>query len=93
MQALPAYTACMPEKQYTIRDVPPAVDRVLRRRARAEGKSLNAAAIEALARGLDLDAKPPEYTDLDALAGSWQEDKAFDRAVRDFERVDQDAWK
>ena len=31
--------------------------------------------------------------DLDALIGSWQEDKAFDRAVADFERVDEEAWK
>ena len=45
------------------------------------------------ARGLELDAKPVEHSDLDALIGSWQEDKAFDRAVADFERVDEEAWK
>jgi len=83
----------MSDKQYTIRAVPQPVDLALRRRARAEGKSLNAVAIEALERGLELDAKPREYTDLDALAGTWQEDKAFDRAIADFERVDEDAWK
>lgn len=83
----------MSEQQYTIRAVPPAVDRALRRRAKAEGKSLNAVAIEALERGLELDAIPHQHTDLDSLAGTWQEDKAFDRAVADFERVDEESWK
>jgi hypothetical protein len=34
-----------------------------------------------------------QYTDPDALAGSWQEDKAFDSAIADFERVDDDCGK
>ncbi len=79
--------------QYTIRAVPVTIDRALRRRAKPEAKSLNAVAVEALARGLELDAKPVEHTDLDALIGSWQEDPAFDRAIADFEREDQEAWK
>lgn len=79
--------------QYTIRTVPPAIDRALRRRAKQEAKSLNAVAVEALARGLELDAAPVEHADLDSLIGSWQEDKAFDRAIADFERVDEAAWK
>ena len=69
------------------------VDRALRRRARQESKSLNTVAVEALARGLELDAKPVQHTDLDGLIGSWQEDPAFDRAVAEFERIDAVAWK
>lgn len=83
----------MADMQYTIRTVPATIDRALRRRAKQEAKSLNAVAIEALARGLELDAQPVEHADLDALIGSWQEDKAFDRAIADFERVDEDMWK
>jgi hypothetical protein len=79
--------------QYTIRAVPSAIDRALRRRAKQEDKSLNTVAVEALARGLELDAKPAEHDDLDDLIGSWQEDKAFDRAVADFDRVDEEIWK
>ena len=93
MQAVPAYTACMPERQYTIRAVPAAIDRALRRRAKDEAKSLNAVVVEALARGLELEARPREHTDLDALIGSWQQDPAFDRAIADFGRVDEEAWK
>lgn len=79
--------------QYTIRAVPAAMDRALRQRAKREAKSLNTVALEALARGLELEAQPVEHTDLDALIGSWQEDPAFDRTVADFERVDEEAWK
>ena len=42
--------------------------------------------------GLELDPRPAEHTDLDHLIGSWQEDPAFDLAIVDFERVDEDAW-
>ena len=88
-----AISACIMSMQYTIRAIPPVIDRALRRRARQEAKSLNAVAVEALARGLELDAKPVEHTDLDALIGTWQEDPAFDQAIADFERVDPEAWK
>lgn len=54
---------------------------------------MNTVAIEALARGLDLDLKPAEYPDLDALIGTWQEDPGFDRAITDFERIDEEAWR
>lgn len=76
--------------QYTIRAVPPAIDRALRRRVKQEDKSFNAVAVEAFARDLELDAKPVEHTDLDSLVGSWHEDNAFDRAISDFERVDEE---
>ena len=79
--------------QYTIRSVPEAIDRAVRQRAKREAKSLNAVVVEALARGLELDAKPAEHTDLDYLIGTWREDPGFDLAIADFERVDEDAWK
>ena len=78
--------------QYTIRSIPDNIDRAVRHRARREDKSINAVVVEALARGLDLEAGPAEYRDLDHLIGTWQEDSAFDLAVADFERVDDDAW-
>ena len=80
-------------KQLTIRSVPVSIDEALRRLAKQQSKSLNTVALEMLARGLELDAKPVEYTDLDDLIGSWQEDPEFDRAVQDFEKVDDEAWQ
>ena len=70
--------------QYTIRSVPDATDRAVRQRAKDEAKSLNAVVVEALSRGLGLDAGPAEHTDLDHLVGTWQEDPDFDRAIADF---------
>lgn len=78
--------------QYTIRAVPDAVDHAIRQRARRESKSLNAVVVEAIARGLELDATPAVHTDLDDLIGTWQEDPEFERAVATFERIDKDAW-
>ena len=86
-----AYTACIMSKQYTIRSVPDSIDQALRRLAQQESKSINTVAVEALARGLSLDAQTIEYSDLDSLVGCWQEDLAFDEAVSDFERIDDEA--
>ena len=91
--ALIDYSACTMGKQYTIRSVSAAVDHAVRQRARREEKSLNTVVVEALVRGLELDAGPVVHTDLDHLIGSWEEDPEFDRAVAAFERIDEDAWK
>lgn len=79
--------------QYTIRAVPDEVDRALRLKAKRESKSLNAVVIDALARGLALDAAPARHTDLDHLVGTWQEDPDFDRAVAEFDRIDDESWQ
>lgn len=79
--------------QYTLRDIPPGVDHELRRRARAEGKSLNAIAIEALTRGAGLGDTPVRARDLSDIASTWQEDEDFDRAIADQDRVDEAMWR
>ena len=76
-------------RQYTIRDVPAAIDRALRQRAKQEGKSLNTVVLETLHQALGQAATPKEYTDLDGLIGSWQEDPEFERALQAFEQVDE----
>ena len=83
----------MKSRQYTLRAVPGDIDQALRRRAKQEAKSLNAVAVEALARGLQIATKPVVHTDLDGLVGSWEEDPAFDQAIADFGQVDEEAWK
>lgn len=78
--------------QYTIRNVPNAVDRELRETARKRGISLNEAALIALRRGLGVSEQPPEYDDLDDLVGTWKEDPLFDEAIKDQDRVDSELW-
>jgi hypothetical protein len=79
--------------QYTIRNVPKAVDRALRRHADRTAKSLNEVAIEALARGAGVDREAPEHHDIDFLFGSWVEDTAVDQALADQRKVDPGLWK
>lgn len=79
--------------QYTLRDIPLLLDSELRRRAKAEGKSLNAVAIEALVRGAGLRERPPRQRDLGDVAGTWQEDPDFDQAIADQDRIDDRLWR
>ena len=79
--------------QYTLRDIPPAVDTELRRRAQATGRSLNAIAIEVLKRGAGLGEAPFPQRDLADIAGTWVEDDEFDRAIKDQHRIDRRLWR
>jgi hypothetical protein len=69
------------------------VDQALRRRARAEGKSLNAVAMEAMVRGAGLGENPVRIRDLSDVAGTWAEDPAFDAAVKEQRRIDRRLWR
>lgn len=79
--------------QYTLRDIPPLLDSELRRRAKLEGKSLNTVALEALVRGTGLGDAPVRQRSLDDIAGTWQEDPEFDRAVADQQQIDESLWR
>jgi hypothetical protein len=85
-----AYITCM---QYTIRNVPKALDAALRARMKAESKSLNEVAVQALARGLGFSKEDVRYRDLSELAGSWKEDPEFDRAMSELHAIDRELWK
>jgi hypothetical protein len=78
--------------QYTLREIPLTVDQELRRRAKAEGKSLNTVAIEALVRGSGVDKIPIRQRDLSDITGTWQEDLEFDQAIADQHRIDERMW-
>ena len=95
MPAHAVYIAGMTEKstQYTIRKVPPQLDRELRRRARQEHKSLNEMALWALERGLGLSEQVVRHHDLDDLAGTWVDDPAFDQAIEAMDQVDPELWR
>jgi len=79
--------------QYTIRGIPPAVDSALRERARQTGKSLNEAALDALAEGTGVTGAPRKRRDLSDLIDSWKPDQEFLDAIDDQRRIDQDLWK
>ena len=84
------YTRCM---QYTIRNIPKALDVMLRDRAKKEGKSLNQMVIQTLARAMGFSSEPVRQRDLSPFAGTWLEDPEFDRAIEDQDRIDEDLWR
>jgi plasmid stability protein len=79
--------------QYTIRNVPDALDEALRRAARERGKSLNEVAIEALARGAGVSGERIKRHDLTGIAGTWREDPAFDSALAAQDVIDEEMWR
>ena len=79
--------------QYTIRHVPTVVDVALRQRARAENRSLNDVAVEALMRGAGVAEDSVRYRRLDDLAGTWEEDPRFEQALTDQDTIDADVWR
>jgi len=90
VQAQPAYYACM---QYTLRNVPKALDQALRRRAHRANKSLNEVAIEALGEALGVSATPIRRRDLREIAGSWEDDPLTDEVLDEQRRIDPDLWR
>jgi hypothetical protein len=67
--------------QYTLRGIPTILDVALRARARATGKSLNEAVIEALVDGAGMTAAPRKRRSFEDIAGTWKADKAFESAI------------
>jgi hypothetical protein len=74
--------------QYTLRGIPANVDEALRGRASAESKSLNDAALEALAEGLGLGAEDVVRRDLSDIVGIWRKEAAVDAALAAQDQVD-----
>jgi plasmid stability protein len=79
--------------QYTIRNVPEALDQALRRAARERGKSLNEVTVEALLRGAGLTGERRRQRDLSDIAGTWNEDPAFDSALAAQDAIDEEMWR
>ena len=84
------YNWCM---QYTIRNIPDYLDATLRDFARREGKSLNQVAVAALVRGAGLAERESVKRDLSDIAGTWQEDPAFDSAIAEQQKIDEAIWR
>jgi hypothetical protein len=78
--------------QYTLRRIPPQVDRALRARAQKLGKSVNQVALEALAASVD---QPVKYRSLRGMPGAWSKKEAadFDRFLASARVVDEELWR
>lgn len=76
--------------QYTIRGIPPDVDRALRRKAASRKQSLNQLIFDELTAATVGTRKKADFTD---LLGRWTPDPAFDEIVALQRQVDPDKWK
>ena len=85
-----AYICCM---QYSVRGIAPEIDAALRNRAQAEGKSLNAVALEVLAEGVGLGEAAVVRRDLSDVAGSWRRDARIEKALADQDEIDEALWR
>jgi len=79
--------------QYTIRNIPGYLDAALRNVAQREGRSLNEVTVAALVRGAGLAEQKRVKRDLGDIAGTWQEDLAFDSAIQEQRRIDEALWR
>lgn len=78
--------------QYTIRNVPPELDRALKARAKQLGQSVNQLALEVLARATGSSLR---RRSLRGMPGAWSDREAedFEKFLRQQRRIDEDLWK
>ncbi|MBW8878736.1 MAG: hypothetical protein JF614_27575 [Acidobacteria bacterium] len=81
----------------TLRNIPPKLQEVIRKRAGKEGLSLNKTVIHMLeeAAGERTTTSRELHHDLDHLAGTWSDEEAaaFDAALAEQRRVDPELWR
>jgi hypothetical protein len=76
--------------QYTIRGVPPEVDRVLRQHAVQRKQSLNQVVLDELTK---ITVGQKQRADFSDLAGQWTTDPAFDEILAAQRRIDWEKWR
>jgi hypothetical protein len=78
--------------QYTIRNIPPDLDKAIKARAERLGKSVNQVALEALANAVE---RPVKKRSLRDMPGAWSKSEAerFDRFLREHRAIDDELWK
>lgn len=79
--------------QYTIRRIPKQIDAALRKRAQHDRKTLNDAAVDALAEGLGLTREPQQRRSVRDLLGARSKDPALSAALDDQRKIDPDLWR
>jgi len=73
----------------------PAVERIIRQKARSAGISLSDVANQLIREALDLPPEQDRKRNLRALAGTWTDEEAdgFQKTQAVFETIDPDVWK
>ena len=84
-------------KAITLRNIPAAVEKAIRAKAREKRISSNRAVIELLEERVGILERrgPTQHTDLDGLAGSWssREARDFERTLEIGRQIDENLWR
>ena len=76
--------------QYTIRGIPPEVDRALRLKASQRKLSLNQVLLEELTQATVGQTVKADFSD---LVGKWTPDPAFDEVIASQRKIDRAKWR
>ena len=76
----------------TLKSISPEMDEALRKRAEAEGKSVDEVATEILHAQL-LPFRGPKVRDLSEFAGTWIDDPVVNQALKDQDQIEPDMWR
>lgn len=88
-----AYNVYMTKIQYTIRNIPPVVDKVIRKRSQQSGKSFNQTVVELLSLQTLGTTQPRTEDNFDWLFGANTLDESFDEALQDMAQIDEKLWR
>lgn len=79
--------------QYTIRNIPPAVDMVIRKRSKQTGKSFNQTVVDLLSLQTFGITEPLNEQDFEWLYNRNTLDASFDEAIKNMSQIDQKLWR
>jgi hypothetical protein len=82
----------MSKIQYTIRNIPPAVDQVIRKRAQQTGTSFNQTVVDLLSLQAFGTTDIPATDNFDWLYNQNSLDASFDESIKDLSQVDAKIW-
>ena len=76
--------------QYSIRDIPREVDRILREKAARTKRSLNQVVLDELREATIGGKKRADFSD---VVGKWSPDPEFDKILASQRQIDWEKWK
>ncbi len=79
--------------QYTIRNIPPSVDKVLHKRAIQSGKSFNQTVVDILSVQTFGTTSPTVDENFDWLFSQNTLDESFNEAIKEQSQVDKKLWQ
>ena len=88
-----AYYVYMRNIQYTIRNIPVPVDKVIRKRSKQSGRSFNQTVVDLLSLQTFGTTEITKDDDFDFLYNKNTLDDSFDEAIKDISRVDKKLWQ